>query len=573
MKKTLKRTLALILTVVMIISVAAVMPVAAETQGATAVTQSYTYKDDNKNVVLYGTEEYEVIDDTITVDNSTTYKLVDDETEFLAIVSGLTANYLLMDDIDFTTTFSNYVINGKFQGEIEGNGKALNNIEISIPAGSTSAIFSQLIGTAKVKNMVVNIKFTGSKSLTGDRNYAGVVAGIPNSTDDVLIDNLKVNIDVDITDTNATNNRVLTMSGIAGFVIGKITISNCTVDGNIKVTTASKYAYGCGIIYGTKSGTNYKGEIIISNCENYADIQVVCNNSTKNTCVAGIMGIMQDFGDVTIENTTNYGDLTGDYRTSGIIGFARRAKSISNPGGIYDYLSIINCENKGILSGTIQSNLVDYMLTNASTGVVGIASVGELTTAAADSGKYYVLTADIDLGNAYDANTILADFADSKLDFCGYKITGSSKIYTHADTATNILQPIVTIDTTYVGYQTTKLTDGAYTVRLLAVVDDYTLYDEIGFDVTINGTTHSFNCYNVYSSVSGNYGTSTYSATQLGGKYIVALRLTGVTGDISNAEITPWVKYKGATDKSSGAKQTVTVTASSDAQNDVSGRQ
>ena len=111
----------------------------------------------------------------------------------------------------------------------------------------------------------------------------------------------------------------------------------------------------------------------------------------------------------------------------------------------------------------------------------------------------------------------------------------------------------------YVGYQATEADNGEYKTRFIAVVDDYNLYDEIGFDITIGDKTVTFNCWNVYDSITAEYGLVSYSASELGGKYIVALVLTEMSGDV-DVTVTPWVKYKGKDTASYGETESFTVT-------------
>ena len=111
----------------------------------------------------------------------------------------------------------------------------------------------------------------------------------------------------------------------------------------------------------------------------------------------------------------------------------------------------------------------------------------------------------------------------------------------------------------YVGYQATENNNGEYKTRFIAVVDDYNLYDEIGFDITIGDKTVTFNCWNVYDSITADYGLKNYSASELGGKHIVALVLTGMSENV-DVTVTPWVKYKNADTVAKGESASFTVT-------------
>lgn len=547
------------MSIIMLSSLASATVVGADTPQAQS---GFAYKDSAKTAVVNGENEYPVTDDKISVGGAT-YKLVDTVDEFLAIKDALTSNYLLMANMDFTTVFTQYVIDGAFEGILDGNGKALNDLKITIPKSGSSAIFKQCIGRATVKNMTVNVTFnnnTNDLTCTGNSNVAAIVGGVTNAGTDVRIENVTVNIDAQIKD-KVNGSPVRTVSGIAGAVLGTITIADCTVNGTIDVTTGSKYGYACGVLYFTNVAT---GNITVRDTVNNASIRVRGTEASDDvTCASGIMGIMQDNGKVAFINCVNNGKLDAYYRAAGIIGIARKKTDFIKA------FSMTDCKNNGDMSVVHTDNkiynLASYGFddTQGRAGAVAVSSVLDFLTLQNNEEKYYALTNDIDLGNSYDAATILAGFTKGKIDFAGYKIIGSKNLYTA--NAANVLQPDVrtVIMPILKAYQTTKIeaTTTEYDVRVVAAMDGYSHCKEIGFDIKLNGAAlDSVSCWTLYTSIKSEFGAKTHAASEFGDDYVVLPVLEGlkVADGKATVEITPWIITSDGS-KVSGAAVTFTV--------------
>lgn len=183
------------------------------------------------------------------------------------IRNNLSGKYILMNDIDLSS-YGNWnpigTSEAPFTGELDGNGYAVKNLTIKGEYSSDSFLYFALFASAEnsfflnlsVINANIDVKYIGS---TIQLYRTGIIAGYGNG----------------------------------------ITVKNCIVSGKIKMD---------GFYKGSVGGFIGKANMLsISNCANYADINVFNLNNPVNVSAGGISGISTN-GDTS--ECCNYGKIT-----------------------------------------------------------------------------------------------------------------------------------------------------------------------------------------------------------------------------------------------------------------------
>ena len=234
----------------------------------------------------------------------------------------------------------------KYQGTFDGNGKTIRNLFIS--STSNKIGFFGYAADCRIKN----ITFDNAKVKGNDNCSTGILAGCAGSC---VIENIK-------------------------------TTGNCSVEGN----------YDTGGIAGRANGN-------ISNCENHAIVKGLHS-------VGGIVGICFDSGN-SITSCANYGEITGteDF-VGGIIGYFGEG-------------SLQNSANNGNISGNARvGNLIGYANICNINNVLGI---GNITANYADCNGLIV-------GYIVDASSsasgILAYNSSAKMTIGGTELTGDAVV-------------------------------------------------------------------------------------------------------------------------------------------------
>ena len=242
------------------------------------------------------------------------------------------------------TPIGNY--SKQYQGTFDGNGKTIRNLFIS--STSNEIGFFGYAADCRIKN----ITFDNAKVKGNDNSSTGILAGYAGSC---VIENIK-------------------------------TTGNCSVEGN----------YETGGIAGRANGN-------ISNCENHA----IVNGFYY---VGGIVGICFDSGN-SITSCANYGEITGteDF-VGGIIGYFGEG-------------SLQNSANNGNISGNARvGNLIGYANICNINNVLGI---GNITANYADCNGLIV-------GYIVDASSsasgILAYNSSAKMTISGTELTGDAVV-------------------------------------------------------------------------------------------------------------------------------------------------
>ena len=172
-----------------------------------------------------------------------------------------------------------------YQGTFDGNGKTIRNLFIS--STSNEIGFFGYAADCRIKN----ITFDNAKVKGNDNSSTGILAGYAGSC---VIENIKTTESCSVEGKEETG-------GITGRANGNI--SNCE---NHAIVNGSYYVGGI-------VGICFDSENSITSCANYGAI------TGTDQFVGGIIGY---FGEGSLQNSANYGNITGDARVGNLIGYA-----------------------------------------------------------------------------------------------------------------------------------------------------------------------------------------------------------------------------------------------------------
>ena len=247
--------------------------------------------------------------------------------ELYDIRNDLTANYILMNDIDLTEATAkdgewdfggrgwnpigsnDIYAGGAFSGIFDGNGFSITGMRIyanSLPSGASSCTYMGLFA-----NVTGEIRDLHMKNV--DISYGGYCTGAIAGSNSGIITRCSVSGKVDYGSASKY------VGGLIGINSGEI--SYCYNTANV----VGYYAAGGIAGYNSKS---------ISNCYNTADIKTTCND-TSNEGTGGIVG--RNAGDssstATITSCYNTGKISPGYSVynrSGAIGYSYSNSSFKN---------------------------------------------------------------------------------------------------------------------------------------------------------------------------------------------------------------------------------------------------
>ena len=388
---------------------------------------------------------------------------------------------------------------GAFNGTLDGNGKTISGIYHETTASSVG-LFGEMSGnTATIQNLsIVNSMIvSGGSYVAGLYGYVKVTQGL------TLRD---LYIDVDIRSTATAPDSV---GGLIGYQRGN-------------------------------------GTVTLERCVFVGDI-VLAGNATSG--VGGL--VARGNQSLTLTDCAMYGAITAESATmGGLVGSAYSALTVSN----------------SIVAATFAADTVE---TNAFYGSAGSPTLTNcLYTEDADraypgapesiSGSYRAVTGENLWGSA-------AMFPLSVYDFVGWRAVKNDfplpeslySLYT-VQTPTVEEDPMET-GTRLVGYQVSELSEeGTFSIRLVAVVDSIS-YSSVGFCVDATGEKISpkskeHTSQTVYYKLLGVVSDGTtvdYTAKDLGGAYIFALNINGISaksGEIQFSVSTFCVGSKGRID-------------------------
>ena len=222
----------------------------------------------------------------------------------------------------------------KYQGTFDGNGKTIRNLFIS--STSNEIGFFGCAADCRIKN----ITFDNAKVKGNDNCSTGILAGYAGSC---VIENIK-------TTGNCSVEGQYETGGIAGRANGNI--SNCENHAIVK----GLHSVG-GIV-----GICFDSENSITSCANYGEI------TGTEDFVGGIIGY---FGEGSLQNSVNNGNVTGDARVGNLIGYANIC-NINNVLGIGNITA-----NYADCNGLIVGYIVDASST--ASGILAYNSSAKMT--------------------------------------------------------------------------------------------------------------------------------------------------------------------------------------------------
>ena len=202
----------------------------------------------------------------------------------------------------------------KYQGTFDGNGKTIRNLFIS--STSNEIGFFGCAADCRIKN----ITFDNAKVKGNDNCSTGILAGYAGSC---VIENIK-------TTGNCSVEGQYETGGIAGRANGNI--SNCENHAIVK----GLHSVG-GIV-----GICFDSGNSITSCANYGEI------TGTEDFVGGIIGY---FGEGSLQNSANNGNITGDARVGNLIGYANIC-NINNVLGIGN-ITANYADCNGLIAGVI----------------------------------------------------------------------------------------------------------------------------------------------------------------------------------------------------------------------------
>ena len=270
--------------------------------------------------------------------NSDGYIEVSTIEDLYNIRNDLTANYILMNDIDLSDATAaggdwdyegrgwnpigsgDAYSNNAFTGTFDGNGYSITGMRISVttlPSGAGSKIYLGLFAnvTGTIKNLTIDGNVYANWTSSAVDIYAGAVAGYCTGT----IGNCDTNADMSVASTCYTGKSTYVYAGgLVGFASGA-TITGCVNNGEINAIVGASYsssykdnAYAAGIV-GYSDSNNTK----ISNSYNTGEIIANGAASSYSTdagrhYAAGIANVS-----ATIQKCYNAAPVTAKYTGSG----------------------------------------------------------------------------------------------------------------------------------------------------------------------------------------------------------------------------------------------------------------
>ncbi len=222
-----------------------------------------------------------------------------------------------------------------YQGTFDGNGKTISNLYIN--ATSDIAGFFGYLAGGNIKN----ITFDNAKVNSTGYYYTGILAGYAGSC---IFENIKTLGNCSVEGKQITG-------GIAGIAVGNI--SNCENHAEVK---------GMGSLGGIL-GMYYGSDNSITSCANYGAV------TSTYSQVGGMVGY---FDSGTIQNSANYGDITGKDNVGNLIGEGVIC-NLNNVLGTGNVTATSDTERAGLLFGRISKS------SSAASGILAYNSSAKLT--------------------------------------------------------------------------------------------------------------------------------------------------------------------------------------------------
>ena len=304
-------------------------------------------------------------------------------------------DYYLTADIDLTgKTTQNPIGNSatKFTGTFDGKGKTISGLDIvgenyiglfgyatnatiknltvngkveSLTSTGTdvyaAGLCGALSGNSTIENVTVNADVSAMAS-TSTQSVAGLIGkvGISEDNSTINIRNCHTNCNVSAARGVASLISVVSMGGmdaegyVTVFTGGKINISDCVSEGEVKYNSGSSYGQSGGMIGNLLTNLGQNFEINLTNCRNNANV----TGATLKARMGGVLGWVtcdkadstknSAGGTINLYNCVNTGKIEGSGDVGGVVGYV--TLQYRN-----DYvLNMENCVNTGTVfaSGT-----------------------------------------------------------------------------------------------------------------------------------------------------------------------------------------------------------------------------
>ena len=222
-----------------------------------------------------------------------------------------------------------------YQGTFDGNGKTISNLYINAISDNTG--FFGYLGSGSIKN----ITFDNAKVMSTGMNI-GILAGFE---DYGIIENIK-------TLEKCSVEGIENVGGIAGTSWGNI--SNCK---NHAIVNGGSNVGG---VVGHYNGLN---NYSITSCANYGVVTGLENS------IGGMVGYIR-LG--TIQNSANYGNITGTEYVGNLIGYASQC-NLNNVLGTGNVTATSDTKSAGLLVGYIGNS------SSTASGILAYSSSAKLT--------------------------------------------------------------------------------------------------------------------------------------------------------------------------------------------------
>ena len=222
-----------------------------------------------------------------------------------------------------------------YQGTFDGNGKTISNLYIN--ATSEFAGFFGYLAGGNIKN----ITFDNAKVNSTGIYYTGILAGYAGSC---IFENIKTLGNCSVEGKQITG-------GIAGIAVGNI--SNC--ENHAEVKGMESLGGILGMYYGSDNS--------ITSCANYGAVTGTYRQ------VGGMVGY---FDSGTIQNSANYGDITGKDNVGNLIGEGVIC-NLNNVLGTGNVTATSDTERAGLLVGHINNS------SSTASGILAYNSSSKLT--------------------------------------------------------------------------------------------------------------------------------------------------------------------------------------------------
>ena len=228
--------------------------------------------------------------------------------------------------------------NNKYQGTFDGNGKTISNLYINATSENTGFFGNAEAGSLK------NITFDNARVNSTGKRYTGILAG---SAGSCMIENIKTLASCSVEGNMSTGGIV--GSGAEGNII------NCENHAAVKGTDK------VGGILGAYIDFDFDNSII--SCANYGAV-----TGTGNS-VGGMVG---HFRSGIIQNSANYGDITGRGFVGNLIGNVLGCK-LNNVLGTGNVTATSDTKSAGLLVGSINNS------SSTASGILAYNSSAKLT--------------------------------------------------------------------------------------------------------------------------------------------------------------------------------------------------